>query len=495
MKILISYPPFPDIDGTPLIGQNRQYQVFSSPTYIYPVIPAYAATLLKQAGHEVIWNDCIAQGWSSRQFLDFVKAQKPDIIAFETKTPVVKYHWKIISDLKTENRQMTTILFGDHVTALPEESMANSPVDFVLTGGDYDFLLLNLCEALKQGGGAGLSSLEPGIWFRDKEAIRNSGVFRLNHDLNTLPMIDRELTKWYLYAHKNGNYKRTPGTYIMSGRDCWYHKCTFCSWPTLYPEFRQRGTTHVLDEIGALIDRYRVAEIMDDTGTFPVGIWLKDFCAGMIERGYNHRAYLDCNMRFGVLSFEELKLMKKANFRLVLFGLESACQGTLDRINKKVTVEEIIEGCRLTRKAGLFPHITIMFGYPWESYEDAVKTLELGKWLLKKGYAYTMQATVVIPYPGSPLFKECRENDLLKTFDWSRYDMKEPVMKVSIPDEKLMGMVRRMYNTAFMPELLFRRIVSVRDFDDLKYFARAGAKVLGHLFDFKGKKGKKCISA
>jgi radical SAM superfamily enzyme YgiQ (UPF0313 family) len=481
-----------------MIGQNRQYQVFSSPTYIYPVVPAYAATLLKQAGHEVIWNDCIAEGWSYQQFLDFVKNQRPDMIVFETKTPVIKHHWRIISDLKVllsaVSCQLLTVLCGDHVTALPEESMMNSPVDYILTGGDYDFLLVNLCRSLAQKREIVPVVLEPGIWFRDKGTVRNTGLFKLNHDLNSLPMIDRELTRWESYAYKNGNFKRTPGTYIMAGRDCWYHQCTFCSWPTLYPEFRSRGTTQVLDEIGSLIERYRVAEIMDDTGTFPVGSWLKDFCSGMIERGYNRKVYLDCNMRFGVLSFEELQLMKKANFRLILFGLESACQSTLDRIHKNVTVDQIVEGCRLTRKAGLFPHITIMFGYPWESYEDALKTLELGKRLLKKGYAYTMQATVVIPYPGSPLFKECRENDLLKTLDWSRYDMKEPVMMTSMPDEKLMGLVRRMYNTAFMPQLLFRRIASVRDLDDLKYFARAGAKVMGHVFDFKGRNREKCIS-
>jgi radical SAM superfamily enzyme YgiQ (UPF0313 family) len=244
-----------------------------------------------------------------------------------------------------------------------------------------------------------------------------------------------------------------------------------------------------------LIDTFGVREMMDDTGTFPVGNWLKSFCNGMIERGYNKKIYLDCNMRFGVRSFEELKLMKKANFRLMLFGLESACQGTLDRINKKVTVGQIIEGCRLTRKAGLFPHITIMFGYPWESYEDALKTLELGRWLLKKGYAYTMQATVVIPYPGSALFDECRRNDWLQTLDWSRYDMKEPVMKTPVPGKKLMGMVRGMYTVAFMPQYLFRRIISVRDFDDLKYFARAAGKVAGHLLDFKGRNKKRCVSA
>ena len=246
MKIMISYPPFKGIKGTPLLSQNRQYQVFSERTVIYPIVPASAATLLKQSGHEVIWNDCIAQNWTEEQFFKFVQKEKPDLIAFETKTPVIKQHWKIINELKELNElnKPKIVLFGDHVTALPEESFQNSGVDFVLTGGDYDFLLLNLCNVLKN---LPLTELEPGIYYRDNGQIKNTGPFQLNHDLNPLPFIDRDLSRWQLYAYKNGNYKRTPGTYIMSGRDCWYHNCTFCSWPMLYPQFRVRNTENVLD--------------------------------------------------------------------------------------------------------------------------------------------------------------------------------------------------------------------------------------------------------
>ena len=76
-------------------------------------------------------------------------------------------------------------------------------MDFVLTGGDYDFLLLNLINWLE-----GKEKLEPGIWFRENGEIKNTGRFQLNHDLNSLPFIDRDLTKWRLYAYKNGNFKR-----------------------------------------------------------------------------------------------------------------------------------------------------------------------------------------------------------------------------------------------------------------------------------------------
>jgi len=487
MKVFICFPPFNCEKGFPTLGQNRQFQYFKEPTYIYPVVPATAATLLKKNGFYVKWIDCIAENISYDQFLEIIKKEKPDIIAMETKAPVINQEWKIINDLKriSQDRwKLITVFFGDHVTALPEESFENCKIDFILTGGDYDFLLLNLCEVIKNK--RPFSELEAGIFFRENNTIRNTGEFKLNHDLNSLPFIDRKLTKWWLYAYKNGNYRRTPGTYIMSGRDCWWGKCTFCSWPQLYPHFRVRKVENVLDEIEYLVNNYPIKEIMDDTGTFPCGEWLIKFCKGMISRGLNKRVNLDCNMRFGAVDYEGYKLMKKAGFRFLLFGLESANQKTLDRINKNLKVETIIESCRLARKAGLYPHITIMFGYPWESYSEAKKTLELGKWLLKKDYAYTMQATIVVPYPGTPLFEECKSKDLLYSLDWSYYDMKNPVMKLSFQPQKLLKLVQGMYRVSFHPEFVFRKIISIKDFDDVKYFWRAFLKVLGHILDFKG---------
>lgn len=516
LKVMLAYPPLESDKGTPLLAQNRQFQWFKSPTYIYPVVPAQAATLLKNDGFDVVWADGIAESMTYQEWLDLVKSEKPDIIAMETKTPVVKRHWRIIEDIKsTDDRRPTTgptvsavvgkqssvvaplvVLFGDHVTALPEESMQNSKVDFILTGGDYDFLLLELCQLLstvdrRQSTDLSINhqpstiNFPPGIWYREGSEIRNTGPFKLDHNLDDIPFIDRELTKWNLYAYKNGNFKRTPGTYIMSGRDCWWGKCSFCSWPTLYPKFRRRSATNVLDEIGELIGKYGVKEIMDDTGTFPTGSWLREFCEGMIKRGYNKQVQISCNMRFGVLSFEEYRLMKKAGFRFILFGLESANQTTLDRINKNVKTEDIIESCRIARKSGLYPHITIMFGYPWESREDAARTLELGSYLLKKGFAYTVQATIVIPYPGSKLFAECEAEGSLRTTDWDLYGMKEPVMKTSVHDAEIMRFVQGIYGVAYNPEFIARRLASLRDFSDLKYFLKAGGRVIGHLFDFR----------
>lgn len=488
MKIAIAYPPLESEKGIPLLGQNRQFQWFNNPTYIYPMVPASAATLLKSKGFDVTWNDAIAEEWSYSKFKDYYSKSNFNLVMLESKTPVIKMHWNIIKELKQLKPETLIVLVGDHVTAFPDESMNNCPVDYILTGGNYDFLLLNLCENLR--GNNGLldeSRLEPGIYYRKDGNVKNTGKFVLNQDLNSLPMIDRDLTNWKLYSEKNGNYSRLPGTYTMAARDCWHHKCTFCSWTTIYPKYLVRTPENVLDEIGILIEKYGVREIMDDSGAFPIGEWLRTFCKGMIERGYNKKVIMDCNMRFCALSFDDYKLMKKAGFRFILFGLESANQETLDRIIKAEKVEEMVESCRSAKKAGLSPHITIMFGYPWEDEKMVANTVNLGKTILKKGWAHTLQATVLIPYPGTPLYKECKENGWLLTEEYEDFDQRMPVMKTPMGSDRIKEAVQSVYKVAFSPEFIIRRILGIRSFEDVKFLFRAAGKVLGHLSDFGGK--------
>ncbi len=500
-KVAISYPPMPSEKGTPCLGQNRQFQWFKSPTYIYPIVPAYAATLLKSQGYDVIWDDGIAEELSQDEWLEKILKFKPNLIVFETKTPVVKRHWKVIDVIKEEMPETKIVLVGDHVTAMPEESFENSQVDVVATGGDWDFLVLNIANSYNHK-----VQLEPGIWYktqdtRDKrqtnsksqisnQPIKNTGHFQLNHDLDDLPIIDRDLTKWKLYAFKNGNYKRTPGTYTFAARDCWWGKCTFCSWTTLYPgkDYRKHSVKRVLDEIGMLIEKYHVKEIMDDSGSFPIGKWLKEFCEGMVERGYNKKIRLDCNMRLKSLNQEEYNLMGKAGFRFILYGLESANQETLDRINKNLKVEEIEKGVAMAKKGGLDPHITTMMGYPWESLEDAKRTIALSKKLFDKGYVDTLQATIVIPYPGTPLFTECQKNGWLSTEDWDKYDQRTIIMKSPLTEKDIKELTQGLYKSFVTPRYIWRRIVGIRSFDDIKFLFRAAGKLFGHLADFSAKK-------
>lgn len=490
-KVLIAYPPLPDPRGIPLLSQNRQFQWFHKPTYIYPCVPAYAATMLEHAGYDVFWEDGIAQTDSEKQFDRRFEAIAPDVVAIEAKTPIIKRYWRYIDRLKAMCPKARLVLMGDHVTALPEESLRNCQVDYVLTGGDYDFGLVNLCAHL-----AHRKTLEPGVYsWRDgkrdaTDQIVSTGPFELKHRLEDLPRIDRMLTKWELYAYENGNFKRRPGAYTMAGRDCWWGRCTFCSWTTLYPNlprnrygFRCQTPQQLANEVGHLIE-LGVREVFDDTGTFPVAHWLAEFCEEVIRRGYHQKVALGCNMIPGVLNQPQYDLMARAGFRFLLFGLESANQATLDRIHKCGKARRIEESLRMAKQAGLMPHVTCMVGYPWENLADAQRTIDLTRRLFDLGYIDTLQATLCMPYPGSPLFAECKKHGWLRTEDWDEYDMRGPVVTGPVSDEDLRRLTRGLYTSFLTPGFLWRQIRSVRSMEDLRYLARGGLRLLGHLADF-----------
>lgn len=520
LRLVVGYPPMPSDKGVMLLSQNRQFQYFNAKTYIYPMVPAYAASHAQAHGYKVKWMDGIAQEQTWQQWLRELKRFKPDVLMVETKSPIVKKHWQLTKILKKELPKLLLVWVGDHVTFAPEEMLDHSKVDYLITGGDYDFVIVNLLNHLsatlhpapRTSNPAPITPhhappLEGGIWWRvgdkritqkpaetikrkGKSVYANSGKPSLAHDLNELPFVDRDLTRWELYSVYNGNYKYTPATYMYSGRDCWWNRCTFCVWDhTINPigSYRRFTPQRLFDEVKHVVDKYHVKEIFDDAGTFMIGKPLTDFCNLMIESGYSKKVVFGCNMRLNALKQEHYDLMGRANFRFILYGMESANQYTLDHLDKGLKVEQIEEGVRMAKKGGLDPHLTIMMGYPWETYEDARNTVELAKRCFDKGYVDTLQATVVIPYPGTPLWKECQKEGWLLSEDYDDYDMRRPVMKSALTEKQVLELTQDLYKSFLSPKFMLRKVREIRNLDDIKFLFMAGWRFLGHMMDFSPK--------
>lgn len=255
------------------------------------------------------------------------------------------------------------------------------------------------------------------VWNWSVNPSDDGRIIRTDYDISVpfdqLPFPDRVFTdainpRWQRY----GNYKFHPATHMMVSNLCWYGKCTFCVDTAKLEAGEKRGVRsvdHVMEEIDDLILLgYR--EVFDDSGTFPVGPWLEEFCAKMNERapfrGKRRKDLITigCNMKPIKLDY---KMMANAGFRFILVGIESANQETVDRIRKGQRSEDIVPIFKSMSDAGLEPHLTSMFGYAWETHEDAMRTVKLVHHLLKKGYAKTAQASVyspprTLPDPHSP---------------------------------------------------------------------------------------------
>ena len=126
-----------------------------------------------------------------------------------------------------------------------------------------------------------------------------------------------------------------------------------------------------------------------------------------------------------------------------------------------------------------------MFGYPWEGPAEIDRTVKLARELMLRGFAHSLQVTLVIPYPGTPLFKDCEEQKLLTTLDWDNYDMRQAIMKSGVSEKEIKAAIRKVYRSYFHLSSLWYRLVHIRRFlDDFRYYWRGLFRIAGHLRDF-----------
>ncbi len=491
MRAAILYPPFRKDGEFPLLTQNRHLKFSKSrEVRIFPLVPGHLATNLKHLGHEVLWLDGINRRMSDGEFNQTLDGFKPEVIFLETKAPVVKRHWQYVAELKGRYPGAKIALMGDHVTYFPEESLLNSQVDYVMTGGDYDIVGRNLVEHL-----AGKEPLGPGLWYRDASGkTATTGPHKLTEALDSLPFIDRELTRFQDYGEA---YLLRPTAYILTGRGCGASEdspggvgvCTFCIWQhALWGKTaRLRSPANVVAEMEICINKYKVWEFFDDNESGPIYNieWLREFHKELKARKLLGRFQFSSNCRADTLNEEVVDLLVKCGWRLLKIGLESGSDYSIKHLAKCETVDLISRGVKMAKDRGLVVLLTTMMGYPWETEEDVRKTYEVTKELLlyKVRAGDCMQASVVIAYPGSPLWRESVNKGwlLVGKEDYEKYDMSHPILKTPINASEWATKTWSLMKT---PKFVFQQLVTVRSLREVDLLWRGLRSLLGHVQDY-----------
>lgn len=500
MKVAISYPPIVNQYGQKaMVSQNRNVQYFKTPTYLLPVTHAQAGTWLHDLGHELLWDDGNAQLKTYDVWLaDLVKA-KPDVVVFESTTPVMKFYWRATKELKAKLPNSIVIMTGYHSMRRPAETLDESPTDVVLRSNHVDFVLSKIIPFMATNADWRTSIKTEGLVIRtDDGKYRDTGHFRQVEPLERSPLVNRDLVGWKNYAYENGNFLQTPGTYASSViRDCMFGKCTFCRYNGPDLTFSLLPVQKSLDEYERLVNEYGVKEIFDDSGVWYRGKEAREFAQGIIDRGLHKKGcYFGFNTRFEYLDEDTIKLLAKANFRFVLIGLEAADDETLVRLNKGYQMQHVERCLTWMTKYGLHPHLTIMVGYYWQTQEQLDQTVSYVKSLMFRGLARTLQVTLCTPLDYTPYHDECIKNGVLLTKDYDDHDMSKLIVKTPIPHDRYYGAVRDMYGIAFDPRFLLRQVKFLfsgrkRDWQFLfTYGIRAIRRVRQHVFNLTREEGK-----
>jgi radical SAM superfamily enzyme YgiQ (UPF0313 family) len=486
VKVAIVYPPVLKDGRYPLLSQNRHLKFSASrEVRIFPLIPASAATLVKAAGHEVLWLDGINTRLTPEGYREALDAFAPDLVVLETKAPVIEAHWAHIAEEKGRFPQRLYALAGDHVSYFPEESLLKSPVDFVLAGGDFDLETRDLAEHL-----AGRGPWPLGVWGRQGRELRKGAHRSPDADLDALPFIDRGLTRWRDYGEA---YLLPGAAYILSGRGCGLapgraSACTFCIWQHAFWEktARLRSPESVVEEI-ARLKALGAREVFDDNETGPIWDrkWMLEFHDRMHARGLAGTIALSTNARGDLIDADLAKLMKATGFRLLKIGIEAGDDESLRRLAKLEGLERIKAGIRAARDQGLVTLLTAMVGYPWQDEAGVRRTYDAAREMLlyRPKFGDCLQASVVVPYPGSPLWREAVAKGwfLGDPLDYASYDMARPLLKTPVDPAPW---VRKFWRLHLHPSFLAHSLWTLRGRDQRDLAWRGLRSLAGHVRDY-----------
>lgn len=165
---------------------------------------------------------------------------------------------------------------------------------------------------------------------------------------------------------------------------CYWGRCTFCDTSLDYIKRFEPNTIHLLcNRIEEITRQTKQSGFHFVDEAAPPAL-LKSLSLEIIRR--NIKIVWWANIRFEKnFSSDLCKLMKEAGCIAVSGGLEVASDKILRMINKGVTVSQVAQVCDNFTQAGIMVHAYLMYGFPTQSAQDTIDSLEVVRQLFMNG--------------------------------------------------------------------------------------------------------------
>ncbi len=405
MRVVLARPPYSFLYKL-IKAKTKQKQVWP------PLGLMYIASNLRYAGHEVKIVDAEVDDLTLPQIMNEIMSFNPDVVGVGTATPEFFLASKILEEVKSESKNIITIIGGPHPTVLPEEVLEkNNHIDFVVRheGEITSVELLNTIENNKE-----LKTVA-GISYRKHGSIVHN-VNRELIDVNKNPWPARDLIDQKKYLHPIPRKGMCMMTTVQSSRGC-PNQCTFC-YRMFGHKVRFREPKLFVDEIEYCVDKYNIYSFsfVDDTFTL-VKKRVIGICDEISSRGMDISWI--CWARANTLDKEMLSKMKKAGCIQLSMGVESGNQKILDGVKKGTTLEQYKEYYKLLKEFGFETRGSFMLGLPHETRESIRDTINFAKELALDRAFFN----ICTPYPGTELYTQALKGNgiRLTTKDWKDF--------------------------------------------------------------------------
>ncbi|MDD5634304.1 MAG: radical SAM protein, partial [Candidatus Omnitrophica bacterium] len=216
-------------------------------------------------------------------------------------------------------------------------------------------------------------------------------------------------------------YPLNAFNHIFATRGCPY-TCFFCASHKIWSrKVRFRSPCNVVAEINSIRAKGLSSVVFEDD-TFGVNKEYLNALCGEIRKGSPGVKWA-CEIHVNLVNDETIQLMKQAGCYAIKLGIESGNNDILKRIRKNITIENALKACRIIKKHGIELHVFYMIGFPEETEETLLDTINA----IKSTKCDRVIYSIFTPYPGTEAFDICKAKGLIKDdFDVSLYYHQSP---------------------------------------------------------------------
>ena len=265
-----------------------------------------------------------------------------------------------------------------------------------------------------------------GICYNDCETMVINRKKTFINDISILPIPERSvlnMTGYGLGRHVTDRIQ--PGAHyltMITSRGCPF-KCTFCSNKNFWGQrIHYRSVEQVVDEMEILKNKYGADVIGFNDDNFFVH---KKRCVKIFDEITRRKLKVKWYAQGGTLvrSLADEEFLEKALAAGLCFlnlAIESGSQKTLDIIKKPLDLAEanLLVNHAKKKYPELYMNSGFILGFPFETKQDIINTLEYSKKLKLDWAVYNNFR----PFPGTELYDECVAQGIIKKFTFDNCD-------------------------------------------------------------------------
>jgi len=327
-----------------------------------------------------------------------------------------------ISKLIKEESNVPTVWGGAHANILPQQTLENPYIDFIIQG-EGEIAFYELVKALDKK--TPLKNVR-GLWYKEKGRIKSNPPPDLI-DLNSLPNPPYHLVDVEKYVLRFDNQRMFI---LETARGC-PNRCSFCFVQNTNSQRRWRALTpeNTVEKVKLIAEKFKVKGVeFQDLTSFVDLKRMKNVCKLLIKEKVDV-FWNTCGRINDVLRMdsEYLRLLEKANMRRFALGVESGSDRILKMVKKGITTQQVLDASKKLSKTSIPPIYSFIAGFPTETERELRMTADLVMRLLKEN---PLAKTTIIhcyrPLPGNELFDVSVKHGLKppkSLEEWSKYTM------------------------------------------------------------------------